>query len=1853
MAHRVDGPSDGATGRALIGATGAGEAAMPDQARSAALPVVSLPKGGGAIRGIGEKFASNPVTGTGTLSIPLPTSPGRSGFTPQLLLSYDSGSGNGPFGIGWALSLPSITRKTDRGLPRYVDADETDVYLLSGAEDLVPVLRPDGTRSRDGTTAPDYFIDHYRPRVEGLFARIERWTHRTTGEIHWRSITRDNVTTVFGTDAGSRIVDPRDPSPAHPTRIFTWLIRQSWDDRGNAATYEYVGEDDRGVDRTRANERNRERTANRYLKRIAYGNRVSALVQPDLSLAEWLFEVVLDYDEGHEEPVPADPGLAEGAQHRFVLAASTPGRPWTERPDPFSSYRSGFEIRTSRRCRRVFMYHHIPDLPTGEPGYDGLVRSLDLDYADLDNADASVEDELAHPGSTRYASFLCRVTERGHVLQAAVPPVVRNGVSFRTYLTTSMPPLDFEYTKATIRDRVVELGPVSLENLPAGLAGRFDQLVDLHGEGLPGVLSDSGDAWYYRRNLSPLHDEAGPDAAPARLAALELVGSKPSGTLAAARAQFMDLAGDGQPDVVNLEGPVQGFFEHDDREGWQPFTAFASPLARSISDPNVRLLDLDGDGRADVLVSGDDAFSWHASLGEAGFGPARRVFPPLDEEHGPRLVLADGTQSIFLADMSGDGLTDLVRISNGEVCYWPNIGYGSFGPRVSLDNAPWFGPPEVFDQGRIRLADIDGSGTTDIIYLAEGGVRLYFNQAGNRLSDARHLHAFPRISDAASVTAADLLGNGTACLIWSSPLGADAGRAMRYVDLMGPTKPHLLTRSVNNLGAETSIVYAPSTKFYLADREQGRPWVTRLPFPVHVVERVITDDRISGNRFVSRYAYHHGYFDGAEREFRGFGMVEQWDTESFAGLAPGGAVGALPTNLDPVSHVPPVLTRTWFHTGATRVPGRVTHGAGVAAGEYYREPGLTDDEALALLLDDSMLPPELSADEQREATRALKGQVLRQEIYALDGTGTEAYPFGHPYSVLEQRYAVRVIQRRGTNRHAVFLTHPRESIAYHYEREPSDPRVSHAVTIDVDDFGNVHRSASIGYGRRAADPTLSEADQATQARLLVLATDTDFTNRVDTADAYRVPVPFESRSYEATSIVLPPGATRLAPEALDAAIAGAAGISYGTVPTAGTVQQRLVERTRVIYRRDDLGGPLPLGVLEARALPFESYRLAFDPGLAATLYGGRVAPSMLLEGGYADIDGDGAWWVPSGRISYTPVAGDGPAAELALARQHFFLPCRYRDPFPTAATDTDSFITHDAYDLLVQESRDPLGNRITVGERAADASQPPVALAHDYRVLQPAIVMDPNRNRSAVAFDALGMVVGTAWMGKPAPAPAEGDTLDGFRADLTPAEVAAILADPDGADTSVALASATSRIVYDISSYARDPDLHRPAVAATVTRETHVSQLAAGATSPHHVMISYSDGLGREIQKKVEAEAGPVPLRGPDGSILLGANGEPQLSANDIAPRWVGSGWTVFNNKGAPVRRYEPFFSDTHRFEFDVRAGVSAIVQYDPVGRIVATVHPDHTWEKVVVDAWRQAAWDGNDTILIADPSADTDVGGAIGRLPPAAYLPTWHTLRTDPALAVNLAAQYPDADERSSQAATARATEVHGATPTITSCDPLGRTFLTVAHNAALDADAPAPQPRIEERFATRLVLDIEGNHRSVVDALDRVAVRYDYDMLGNRAHLATMDAGERWTLNDVAGKPLRSWDSRGNAFRTTYDALRRPVDSLLDDGHGAPVLLTRCTYGEGQANGEALNLRAKAVELRDQAGVIRNDEYDFRGNLRRGSRQFTVAHATTIDWSSAVPLQSRMYTTPRAMTRSTVRSRRSFPTSRATAAP
>lgn len=1751
---------------------------------TAASPSITLPKGGGAIRGIGEKFSVNPATGTGSFSIPFPLSPGRAGFTPQLNLSYDSGSGNGTFGFGWSISAASITRKTDKGIPRYDDGGESDVFILSGAEDLVPVLDANGqrVRNRRNVWGNNFEICNYRPRIEGLFSHIERWINLDTGESHWRTITRDNVTSLFGSDASGRVSDPADLR-----RVFSYKLQRSWDDKGNIAVYCYIAEDSSGVQLGQANEANRTdaiRATQRYLKSIYYGNTTPCF--PDSTAGrkgqelpqDWLFKVVFDYGD-----------------HDLNSPAATPSQPWSIRPDPFSNHRSSFEVRTYRRVQRVLMFHNFPN--EKGVGADALVRSMDFCYSDqLTSPD---------PQGPIY-TFLVSVKETGYRPN-------QNG-----WFKDSLPPVEFEYSQAKIQGEVLSLHRDSLNGLPEGVDGSRFQWVDLDGEGLSGVLTDEGGGWGYKRNLSPVHRVKQPDgtlATRGRFGPLESVAALPSRSGLSSGQQFLDLSGGGKLDLVDFNAPSPGFFKRTDDEDWEPFQRFGRLPDINWAEPNLKFVDVTGDGLTDVLFTEDGLFTYYQSLGECGFAPARMVRTPMDENRGPKVVAADGTQTIFLADMSGDGLSDIVRVRNGEVCYWPNLGYGHFGPKVTMDNAPRFTDEERFDPRRVRLADIDGSGTTDVLYLGEERIWACFNQSGNSWAAPVTVGVMPSADSLSAVQLTDLLGNGTACLVWSCPLPAAAASPLRYIDLMGGQKPHLLTRIVNNLGAETRLTYAPSTRFYLADKFSGHPWVTKLPHVVQVVERMESIDWIGRNRGVSRYAYHHGYFDGYEREFRGFGMVEQWDTEEFneSQFTDGDAI-----NWSKASWSPPAHTKTWFHTGAFEPAIAVTQ---QYQSEYWCEPGgqptVLPDTILPNGLDGQNGPPFLNPFEVREAYRALKGSVLRTEVYADDGSSESA----DPYSVTERNFTISWLQPMGVNQHAVFFVHPREEISLHYERNASDPRVTHDFTLEVDDYGNVLHSVSVGYPRRAGyqppEPTLSASFQGMlaydQERLHVRAAQNQFTNALDDSvnapDIYRSPQPAATTVAELTGVSYTNGLfTFDAVAALwQAAWDGTHDVPYEGIPRAdvdGAAQpsaelaRRIINQTCTLYRSDDLTALLPLGTLQSLALPGQSYQAVLTPGQITAIFGALAPPGLPAEGGYVPLTGQTGWWAPSGRVYYSSGTSDSPAMELAQARAHFFLQRRVTDPFGSVTT-----VDYDGYDLLPAQVTDPLNNVTSA--------------VYDYRALQPALVTDPNENQSAAAFDCHGQVTATAVMGKAGQN--VGDSLSGFTTDLDETAIAQFFAEPLS-NPAAALGNATTRVLYDRSAFYRTRSAAQPLPPGVyiLSRQTHVSDLNGGVTLYQHA-FSYSDGFGREIQKKAQAKAGPLVDGGPT-----------------VDPRWVGSGWVIFNNKGQAIQKYEPFFTTTNVFEFAAQIGVSSTLFYDPVGRTVATLHPDNTWEKAVFDCWKQETWDGNDTVLIADPRQDADVGTFFSRWFGHASnaFTLWYALRITGTYGTNAA-------DQAAQKDAAQKASAHAGTPTVAHFDALGRTCLTVQDNGG------------GVRYPSRVALDTEGKPLAVIDAKDRRVMEYllrvtqggslaysaGNDMLGRQIYQNSMDAGARRTFLDIQGKPIRRWDARGHAFRTTYDTLRRPLqmfvigsDQVNSDPRTIPSTPGQETmyewfqYGDGAdfpgtLNAFNMNVRTRIWRHWDCAGRLENSQFDFKGNLASSTRTLISAYKSLPDWSVTNP--------------------------------
>jgi RHS repeat-associated protein len=1526
----------------------------------------SLPTGGGAIRSIGEKFSANAATGTGSLSIPIATPPAR-GFAPELALHYDSGAGNGPFGAGWRLSVPNITRKTDKQLPTYLDVDGEDVFVLSGAEDLVAV--PGGEPG----------VTRYRPRVDGAFARIER--HVTPNGTWWVSITADNVRSTYGQTAAARIADPVDP-----TRVFSWLLERTEDSLGNVVLFDHVAEDLANVAPGAAEQHRLDGLApiaNTYLSAIRYG------VMPD-DPNRFAFTIVFDYGDRVGDSPIRTAGL------------------WPARRDAFSSYRAGFDVRTYRRCRRVLTFHDIPALAAAPQ----LVRALELAYDD--------DPALAHMVSARSVGY-------GTAGDTLATPTVR-----------------LAYTTAAPDGIVHALALDSLGDLPEGIDGTHHQWIDLDGEGIAGVLTDELGGLYFRRNLgSGL-------LGPARTIASIPTIAAPSGG-----QHLMDIDGDGRLDLVMFDAPLPGFHARVPASGasdgdWEAFQPFASLPQIAWADPNVRFIDLDGDGIDDVLVAKDDTFVWYPSLGANGFGPPRILPRPSDEERGPAIVFADVRRTILLADLSGDGLRDLVRVENGSICYWPNLGQGKFGAKVTMANPPVFDAPDGFDAKRVLFADIDGTGTSDVLYAGGHGVRYWLNQAGNAWSDPTDV-ALPPDHSVASVTAIDVLGTGTACLAWSSPAPGDA--AIRYIDLCGGIKPHLLAEVDNGLGLTTRVAYASSTSFYLADRAAGIHWATQLPFPVHVVARVEVDDAIRKVQFVSEYAYRDGYYDGYEREFRGFGYVEQRDTESDPAQLGVGLFADRPPPRNGEVTQPVVTTKTWFHTGVW----------------------LDGTSRVAI-------PDGLTTAESRDAYRALRGSVLRQQIFADDGPLAAL-----PYVDTEHGYEVRCFVRATGDAHGVFACFPRETIETHTERDPTNPRIQHVLALDTDDRGHVRQQATIGY------PCRAPGAKTEQTTLLAMLAEHDVATELTHPDWYRHGMPLESRAYELVG--LPDGPAPLAFGDVLAIASSAVAIAYDA-PLPAKPYKRLVDRTRArYYDSNALPSPLPFGQIDARALPYSGYGLAFTPTLVASLFAGRMTDATLQAAGYTHLDDDpDNWWMPSGRSV--------PDASM------WYLPTSYIDPFGSVTT-----LAYDAPRLAVASVTDPVQNTTTA--------------EIDYRVMAPVTLTDANHSRSHVTFDPLGRVTALWLTG----AAGEGDPFTG---------------DPT--------------VKFDYAFY--NAASGTPSVAHSAARETFASP-----TTKWQHSYEYSDGAGQIVMKKVQAEPGLAKQLQADGTCA-------DVQAD---PRWVGNGRTVFDNKGHPIKQYEPYFSVTSGYEDEdalVCQGVTVLLHYDPIGRVTSTEYPDGSVARVELGAWQQKSFDRNDTIL--------EAGNA--------WYAHWQGQRV------------------------ATITQPHAGTATLARFDTLGRTYSVTADNGG---------GLFEE---TRTTYDIEGNPLVVRDALGRACMQREFNMIGQACHQTSIDAGDRWALVDASGQEIWRYDARGQTIRTSFDAARRPIAIAVEATDGTKLVTEQTVWGEGAPSTVAY-ARGRVYQRRDGAGLATIESYDFRGNVASSARQLATDYTKTPDWSQSPPLDNEVF--------------------------
>ncbi len=1345
--------------------------------------IISLPSGGGGQRGIGEKFSPDLFTGTGNFTIPIALPSGRNGFQPEINLVYSTGNGNGCFGLGWNLSIPGVSRKTSKGVPVYDDSK--DVFILSGAEDLVPV-NVNGNRTQ------------YHPRTEGLYAIVERVLDANND--YWEVKSKDGLISIYGTP-NSKGIDPGAIyDPEANDNIYSWKLTETKDPFGNRIVYIY--------------ERNLEKTDNRhwnqlYLSKIKY----------------------VDYQDS--------PG-----NEKFLINIKFE---YENRPDPFSTFRSGFEVRTTRRCVRIIV------------------------------------ETVTETNILKSKTFEFQYTEsplNGVSLLRKIQAIGYDGAK-----TQPLPPVSFKYTEFNIENR--DFLPLLGNALPArSLANPDLEVVDLFGNGLPDIIQMNGTIRYWR-NLGE-----------GRFDIPRLMKNSPGGlTLEDPDVQMLDVNGEGKADLISNQIGLSGYYPLKFTGEWdrRSFQKYDFSPSFSLQDPEVRLFDLDGNGVTDALRT-STRFECFFQDSHEGWNRTLRV----ERKHidtFPNVSFSD--PRVKLADLTGDGLQDIVLVHDGNIDYWPYMGYGKWGKRIHMTNSPRY--PYGYNPKRILIGDVDGDGLADIVYVDHGKVLLWINQGGNNWSEPIEINGTPPVSNADAVRLLDVLGSGVKGVLWSTDSTNLSRHHMYFLDFTGGAKPYLLHEMDNNIGAITRVGYKPSTYYYLADQQnRTTQWKTNLPFPTQVVSKVEIIDAFSKGKSTTEYQYHHGYWDGTEREFRGFGRVEQYDTESFSDYNTAGLHGEgkefIP--VDNKFFSPPTLTKHWFHQGSL----------GEEFGDWY-EADYSDEywvSDLQILERPAVMNTFLNGLKRRvkrDALRTLRGRTLRTELYALDGSERE----DRPYTVTEYLQGVREDflpnPATETDRKHIFFPHLLAQRITQWERG-NDPMTTFSFREDYDEFGQPRKETRITCPRgwKKLSDTAAEPFLATRSV-------TEYANPVDPSIYIKNKVA-KTTEYEI--------------------------VNDGTIPLLqlkdtpnGSDSDSLSIIGQVLHFYD---GPAftgrSFGEVGSRGALVRTETLVLTEDILQNAY--RSGDSVLTIPEIPPfLDIRSSEYPKSFRDRVDTLAGytfQTGSTGSPYARGYFSATIRRSYDFHADPRGRG----------LVRIIRDPLGNHTLIQyddnddyhllpSRVIDANNLENQAKYDYRVLQVKQVTDPNGNSIAYSYTPTALLSSVAVMGK-----------FGESVGDTPTEP-------------------SLKYEYDFLAFV---NTGQPVSVRTVKREHHINDTYTPLAKRNDTIesVEFSDGFGRLLQARAQAEdltfgdstfgdAGLEPDQSQSVGDVVG-----RLRETTDPPRVVVTGWQVYDNKGRVVEKYEPFFSEGWDYSAptDAQHGQKITNYYDPRGQQIRTVFPNQSEQLIV-----------------------------------------------------------------------------------------------------------------------------------------------------------------------------------------------------------------------------------------------------------------------------------------------------------------
>jgi RHS repeat-associated protein len=895
---------------------------------------VALPAAEGSIKGMGESFSPNLSSGTGTFSVPIALPPGRHGVQPSLALSYATSAGNGPLGIGWSLAVPFIQRQSDKGMPDYVDAPSyhrrEDRFMYNGGQELVPISSR-LAETREGAPIPAELRgwQQYRSRVEGAFMRFFRSPDATRWVVQSKDGTRFDFGAMpagLGPQLGTAEDDGTQADPSDARRIVAWHLVRMSDVHGSSVHYRY-----------------RHDSGQIYIEDIVYTSPHSCAVwmAPELArdceapLAAYAHHVRFVYESR------SDVTSNYAAGHRIDTALRL------KRVEVTSSNGNVGERTLVRR------YHLSYD-----PGsFHSLLASVQVEgrpsrwdhQLEVWVGDTSVsEDEL----DDAIVGELLPPMQFGYTAPASTTDSVPGfGGIDATVLRSSASP---EHSVDEARTDLFDVNGDGLPDLLVTLSGEVKAYFNGFAEGGAGRAGDFSQAVPIGvpDGLTGSLNLGSPNVLP-----MDVDGDGRSDILHMPRSRNYGYFVLSKEPTRTARGydPIRGWsFAHV--TNLLPAGVTDPRIDLGSDSETIKTFDVNTDGLIDVVrTSGQRMQTWlnlgRHDGGEGRFGSARWQADRfvLSTEPLESCLLFDGRNLDFaeahvrIADMNGDGLQDIARVDRDRIVYWANRGPGVWGegPRECTDENRRSRHVTMADAPRnlnvdlagVHLVDVNADGAADLVQLADDDLSVWFNRLGKGFAPRLVVTNTPRYTSVLDrVRVADIDGSGTTDLIF-----ADAN-AYKWIDPMGGVRPRLLQTVDNGLGALTTLTYGTSAEDYLRDLANSRycdpadldcftwqkeprvsgetsagcdSWVeergggcvhrsTGSPVVSTVVRSVRTSDRLhllgaEEQASETEYAYHDGYYEGIEQEFRGFGAADAI------------AIGD--------EHEPTSITRTHFHQG--------------------------------------------------------------------------------------------------------------------------------------------------------------------------------------------------------------------------------------------------------------------------------------------------------------------------------------------------------------------------------------------------------------------------------------------------------------------------------------------------------------------------------------------------------------------------------------------------------------------------------------------------------------------------------------------------------------------------------------------------------------------------------------------------------------------------------------------------------------------------------------------------------------------------------------------------------------------------